>query len=167
MKIASAALVVLAFTSIAPGCSVYMEVTRPEPVNLNDFQPGMSRDMVFGKIGAPDSSEPEADGDRCDYYRLYTRGYGAGGKVPIALAESAADFFTVGLAEVALTPTEALTRNEKHPVTLCYKNQTLARIGGGVSAGTPLDQNGNSIADTSAAPTAQSAPAPAPAENNN
>ena len=43
-------------------------------------------------------------------------------------SRGAADFFTLGLAEVALTPTEGVTKNEKHPVTVCYNGQKLVRI---------------------------------------
>ncbi len=45
-------------------------------------------------------------------YQLYTKGYGAEGKVPIVVAEAAADVFTIGLAELGLTPAEGVTRNE-------------------------------------------------------
>src|SRR5882762_7367529 len=79
-------------------CSVYMEATRPTPVDLTQYQEGMMRDSVLEKLGAPDSTALESDGLSCDYYKLYTHGYGAGGKIPIAIAESAADFFTLGLA---------------------------------------------------------------------
>ena len=109
-------------------CSVVMEATRPTPVDLNYFQTGMTRDQVLDKLGAPDTTAIESDGASCDFYKLYTRGYGAGGKVPIAVAEAAADAFTLGLAEVVLTPTEGVTRNEKHPVQFCYHGQTLVRI---------------------------------------
>jgi hypothetical protein len=109
-------------------CSVVMEATRPTPVDLNYFQTGMTRDQVLDKLGAPDGTAIESDGASCDFYKLYTRGYGAGGKVPIAVAEAAADAFTLGLAEIALTPTEGVTRNEKHPVQFCYHGQTLVRI---------------------------------------
>src|SRR5712692_8654359 len=111
-------------------CSVYMEATRPTPVDLNDYQLGMTRDAVLEKLGAPDSTALESDGMSCDFYRLYTRGYGAGGKIPIAVAEGAADVFTLGLAEIVLTPTEGVTKNEKHPITICYNGQKLARITG-------------------------------------
>ena len=109
-------------------CSVYMEATRPTPVDLTQYQEGMMLDALLEKLGAPDSTALESDGLSCDFYKLYTHGYGAGGKIPIAIAESAADFFTLGLAEVALTPTEGVTKNEKHPVTICYNAQKLARI---------------------------------------
>lgn len=109
-------------------CSVVMEATRPTPTDLNYFQTGMTRDQVLLKLGAPDTTAIESDGASCDFYKLYTRGYGAAGKVPIAVAEAAADVFTLGLAEVALTPTEGVTRNQKHPVAFCYHGQILARI---------------------------------------
>ena len=114
----------------AAACSVYMEATRPTPIDLNDYQEGMTRDAVLERLGAPDSTALESDGMSCDFYRLYTRGYGAGGKIPIAVAEGAADVFTLGLAEIVLTPTEGVTKNEKHPITICYNAQKLARITG-------------------------------------
>jgi hypothetical protein len=110
-------------------CSVYMEATRPTPTDLNYFQVGMTRDQVVQKLGAPDTTAIQPDDQTsCDFYKLYTRGYGAAGKVPIAVAEAAADVFTVGLAEIALTPAEGVTKNEKHPVQFCYKGQELVRI---------------------------------------
>jgi hypothetical protein len=111
-------------------CSVYMEATRPTPVDLNDYQEGMMRDAVLERLGAPDNTAVESDGASCDFYKLYTHGYGAGGKIPIAVVEGAADVVTLGLAEIVLTPTEGVTKNEKHPVTFCYKAQKLARITG-------------------------------------
>jgi hypothetical protein len=109
-------------------CSVYMEATRPTPVDLTEFQEGATRDSVLEKLGSPQSTATESDGASCDFYKLYTKGYGAGGKIPIAVAEGAADFFTLGLAEVVLTPTEGVTKNELHPVAFCYKDQKLARV---------------------------------------
>jgi hypothetical protein len=105
-----------------------MESTRPTPVDLTQFHDGQSRDSVLEQLGSPEGTFAESDGVSCDNYRLYTKGYGAGGKIPIAIAEGAADVFTLGLAEAVLTPTEGATKNEKHPVTFCYKNQALARV---------------------------------------
>lgn len=122
-------------------CSVYMEATRPTPVDLNDFQEGMSRDAALERLGAPDTTAVESDGTSCDFYKIYTRGYGAGGKIPIAVAEGAADFFTLGLAEIILTPTEGVTKNEKHPVTFCYSGQKLVRIMGEGRPDVSADRN--------------------------
>jgi outer membrane protein assembly factor BamE (lipoprotein component of BamABCDE complex) len=118
----------LIFATSISGCSVYMEATRPTPTDLNEFPVGMTREQVVAKLGAPDTTANGSDWETCDYYKLYTRGYGAGGKIPIAIAEGAADFFTIGLAEIVLTPTEGVTKNEKHPVEFCYHGQQLARI---------------------------------------
>jgi hypothetical protein len=118
----------LLLASYVAACSVYMEATRPTPIDLNDYQEGMTRDAVLEKLGAPDSTAAESDGTSCDFYKLYTRGYGAGGKIPIAVAEGAADVFTLGLAEIVLTPTEGVTKNEKHPVAFCYKDQKVVRV---------------------------------------
>ncbi len=110
------------------GCSVVMEATRPTPVNLSQFDPGESRDEVISMIGAPTGSANASDGASCDSYQLYTRGYGAGGKVGIAVLEGAADVFTLGLAEAVSSPVEGATRNEKHSVLFCYKDSKLARL---------------------------------------
>jgi len=112
----------------AAGCSVYMEATRPTPVELDEYQIGQSRDSVLERLGAPESMAKESDGASCDFYRLYTKGYGAGGKIPIAIVEGAADVFTLGLAEVVLTPAEGVTKNDKHPVAICYKDDRIVRI---------------------------------------
>jgi outer membrane protein assembly factor BamE (lipoprotein component of BamABCDE complex) len=130
MKSALSVCATLLLANHLAACSVYMEATRPTPVDLNEYQKGMTRDAVLEKLGAPENSATESDGTNCDFYKLFTRGYGAGGKIPIALAEGAADFFTLGLAEVVLTPTEGVTKNEKHTVTVCYKDQKLTRITG-------------------------------------
>ena len=118
----------LLLASCLAACSVYMEATRPTPVDLNDYQPGILRDAVVEKLGAPDSTAFGSDGTNCDFYKLYTRGYGSAVKFPIVLAETAADVFTLGLAELLTSPTEYMTKNEKHPVQFCYNPQKLVRI---------------------------------------
>ncbi len=118
-------LLVLCFVS---GCSVYMEATRPTPVDLAKFQPGDSRSSVTQELGAPVTTSKGAGGTSCDLYLLYTKGYGAAGKAPIAVGELAADVFTIGLAEIILSPTEAVTRNEKRTVWFCYQNDALLSV---------------------------------------
>lgn len=104
-----------------------MEATRPTPTDLDKYTPGDSRTSVMEKFGSPVTTS-KADGTSCDLYLLYVKGYGAGGKVPIAVLETAADFFTIGLAEVVLSPTEAVTRNEKRPVWFCYRDDKLVSV---------------------------------------
>jgi hypothetical protein len=153
----STALVLAAIVTVsAPSCSVYMESTRPTPVDLSQFDPGQTRDSVLERLGSPQDTVKESDGSSCDMYELYTRGYGAGGKIPIAIAEGAADFFTLGLAEILLTPTEGVTKNGKHPVTFCYKDQKVVRI---TTPGTnQTEEAAATAADSERAP-APSAPA--------
>jgi len=105
-----------------------MEATRPTPVDLSKFEPGQSRDTVVEQLGIPKGTTPEADGASCDSYELYTHGYGASGKIPVAFLEGAADAFTLGLAEVVTTPVEGATKNELHPVTICYRGGKLVRV---------------------------------------
>lgn len=124
-----AVLLMLPATATLQGCSVYMESTRPTPVDLSQFQPGETRDSVVERLGTPASVASETDGASCDLYNLYTHGYGAAGKAGIAVLEGAADVFTLGLAEVITTPAEGLTKNQTHPVTFCYRDAKLARVG--------------------------------------
>src|SRR5271170_855911 len=155
--------VVLLLASWMAACSVVMEATRPTPVDLNYFQTGMTRDQVLDKLGAPDTTAIESDEESCDFYKLYTRGYGAGGKVPIAVAEAAADFFTIGLAEAVLTPTEGVTRNEKHPVAFCYVNQKLVRVTlEATSSPTATATPGVSAIESDTASSPATAPSPSP-----
>ena len=118
-------LFVLCFVS---GCSVYMEATRPTPTDLGKFHPGDSRSAITQELGAPVTTSKGGGGTSCDLYLLYTRGYGVAGKAPIAVGELAADVFTVGLAEIVLSPTEAATRNEKRTVWFCYQNDALLNV---------------------------------------
>ncbi|MGA9721991.1 MAG: hypothetical protein WBQ86_06045 [Candidatus Binatus sp.] len=105
-----------------------MEATRPTPVDLAKFNPGDSRSSVTQELGAPVTTSKGAGGTSCDLYLLYTKGYGVAGKAPIAVGELAADFFTIGLAEIILSPTEAVTRNEKRTVWFCYQNDALLNV---------------------------------------
>lgn len=101
------------------GCSAYLEATRPDPVNLQNFYVGMTRIDVLAKLGAPTGAVTD-ENQKCDIYRLYTTGPDAVSRGAIAAGEVAADVFTLGLAEVATTPTEAATRNAQHTVLFCY-----------------------------------------------
>jgi len=118
-------VLVLCFVS---SCSVYMEATRPTPVDLAKFQPGDSRASVTQELGLPVTTSKGEGGTSCDLYLLYTKGYGFAGKAPIAVGELAADVFTLGLAEIVLSPTEAVTRNEKRTVWFCYQNDALTSV---------------------------------------
>jgi len=127
LKYALLAVGVWAMISIVYACSVYMEATRPEPVDLAQFSQGDSRDNVLTRLGQPVVTTNE-NGNSCDTYHLYTNAIGAAGRAPIAIAETAADVFTIGLAEVVMTPAEMVTRNAKYPVKFCYRDNKLINV---------------------------------------
>ncbi len=112
----------------ATACSVGMESSRPAPVDLSQFSSGESRQQVRQELGTPAGAFVDQDGAHCDTYNLYTHGYGGAVKAPIAIGEIAADVFTLGLAELVLTPVEASTQSNQHPVTFCYQHDQLTRI---------------------------------------
>src|ERR1700691_3378802 len=142
-------VLVLCFVS---SCSVYMEATRPTPVDLAKFQPGDSRASVTQELGLPVTTSKGGGGTSCDLYLLYTKGYGVAAKAPIAVGELAADVFTLGLAEIVLSPTEAATRNEKRTVWFCYQNDALLSV---------TVKSAGAEASTSATPTPSPASTPA------
>ena len=60
---------------------------------------------------------------------LVTGGATGVGKGAIVAGEAVADVFTLGLAEVVLTPTEAATKSGLHTVLICYdKDQKLVQV---------------------------------------
>ena len=158
-------LLVLCFVS---GCSVFMEATRPTPVDLAKFHPGDSRSSVTQELGAPVSTSKGAGGTSCDLYLLYTKGYGVAGKVPIVIGELAADVFTVGLAEIVLSPTEAVTRNEKRTVWFCYQNDALLKCDRKECGARDVDVHDPtpSPASTRSSPSSSLSPTPAPSESS-
>jgi hypothetical protein len=105
-----------------------MEANRPTPTDLHEFRVGQSRESVRQRLGVPVDSVIEPGGRNCDSYLLYTKGYGKAGKAGVALLEGTADVLTLGLSEIVLTPTEALTRNKKHRVAFCYSSDKLVRV---------------------------------------
>ena len=165
--IAAGRVIMLGGLVLIAGCSVYMESNRPTPVNLAEYESGQSRESVIGRLGAPAGSTQYPGGDSCDLYRVYTKGYGTGGKVAAAVVESAADVFTLGLAEVVLTPTEAATKNELHPVKFCYHDQKLTMVSDNPDAPIPaastVDPPGAARANAEPAPAARATPTASPA----
>ena len=160
----------LAMTALS-GCSIAMEANRPTPVDLSQFQPGDTRDSVIQKVGAPLTVNSEANGASCDYYNLYTHGYGEAGKAGVALLEGAADAFTLGAAEVLLTPAEIVTKNETHPVTFCYRDGKLAQINENdqeiASSGSSAPSQTAQTAASETAGSKSTAPLTAPAKPDN
>lgn len=147
-----------------------MEATRPTPVDLSQFTPGQSRAAIIEQTDVPVTTTKAANGESCDLHLLYLHGYGTAVKVPIAVLEGAADFFTIGLAEIILSPTESLTRNEKKPVWFCFKNDLLTSVTvassqtetAAASSAPGVTPNEPSVTAPSAPSAATPAPTPSP-----
>jgi hypothetical protein len=104
----------------ATACSPVLEATRPAPTRLGQFTPGETRQQVVSTIGAPNSQNKDGDAHSCDNYHLYITGIDAGGRAGIATVEVISDVFTLGIAELAMTPMEIVTRDKQHGVNFCY-----------------------------------------------
>jgi outer membrane protein assembly factor BamE (lipoprotein component of BamABCDE complex) len=105
----------LALFTASSACSVAMEASRPEPTDMSQFVLGEQRAQVQQVLGPPTATSVNA-GQTYDSYTLYTKGPNAMSRAAIAGSEAVADVLTLGLTEIVLTPAEAITRNEKHPV---------------------------------------------------
>ena len=122
--------VIVPFVAVAllSGCSVWMEVHRPAPVNPHQFVVGESRSDIVIRLGNPVSTVPGPSGESCDVYRLHTKGLNGAEKIGIAIGEGAADVATWGLSEILFTPVESATENKKQPVVFCYKSAKLVSV---------------------------------------
>jgi len=152
------------------GCSVYMEATRPTPTDLEKFHPGDSRTSVMEQLGSPvDTSKGSGPAIACDLYLLYLRGYGAAGQGAYRDSSKVRPiFFTLGLAESSLSPTEAVTRNEKRPVWFCYQNDALLSVtqrAWSLRRRRDARNRDPSPSSASPSPTASIAATPVPSEN--
>ena len=109
-------------------CSTVMEYNRPAPTDLRQFSVGEKRIDVISSVGAPTTSVKDGD-NSCDVYKLYTKGPTGARKGAVILGEAGADLFTLGLAEIVLTPAEAATKSHLHTVLLCYSpDEKLVRV---------------------------------------
>jgi hypothetical protein len=110
------------------GCSVYMEAARPTPVDLAKFRPGQDRDSVVQQLGNPVTTEVQTGGESCDLYELFVTGHGTLRKAATMFVEGATDV-VMPAAELLWTPSQAVTRDQKHPIWFCYESQKLVSVG--------------------------------------
>ncbi len=102
MRIYKTMLIALALTS--QSCSVYQAAIQPGPVDLSGIVLGTPRQLIIAKLGQPKHEDKDANGHKQDYFE-YNSGLNEASKtrvVPYAVA----DFFSFGLAELALWPLE-------------------------------------------------------------
>ena len=104
-------LLVLLLCFGSGGCSVLMAATQPEKKDLKLFNPGTARGLVLAEFGSPIASELR-NGLRVEVYS-FTQGYDKLNKGIRVAGHATADFFTVGLWEIAGTPTEMIFSGER------------------------------------------------------
>ena len=71
-----------------------------EPVDLAQFNESTDRFAVLGTLGEPAGSVTH-EGRRCDIYKLYTSGLGAGGKAAVKPLEAAVKDEDAGVSKTA------------------------------------------------------------------
>jgi hypothetical protein len=96
------AIVVLIVTSSA--CSIYKAASQPGPADLQGLGVGSPRTQVIASLGIPKFSDTDSDGRKQDLFE-FPSGFSQASKARI-LPYLAADFFTLGLAELVLWPIE-------------------------------------------------------------
>jgi hypothetical protein len=97
-------IALLLMATAAPGCSIYKAATAPSSVPVNNVKVGSTRPEVMSVFGMPKSSDVAQANERTDVYEFIDGNHGAS-KLRI-VPYVAADFFTIGLAELILWPVE-------------------------------------------------------------
>lgn len=102
MKQILAAMLTLSLT--LPGCSVYKAATQAPSVDLTGIGVGTPRVEVIGRLGAPTTASVNPNGSKEDIFS-FVSGFHSAAKARIILY-LAADFITIGFAELILWPLE-------------------------------------------------------------
>jgi hypothetical protein len=99
-------------------CSVVMAAKQPAKKNVDLLAPGMPRSLVLAELGQPVASDLK-NGKRVEVYS-FVQGYSKGARVSRTIAHGAADVLTLGLWEVAGTPTEAIFNGTRVAYEVTY-----------------------------------------------
>lgn len=114
--------------ALLSGCTNTGSEGKAQPVNLEQFTTGADRFAVMSTVGQPEG-QVQHDNRQCDIYKLYTSGFGVGGKAAVAAAEMLTGMSTFGLSEALWAPVKAGMNPNLHTVLFCYaKNEQLVDI---------------------------------------
>jgi outer membrane protein assembly factor BamE (lipoprotein component of BamABCDE complex) len=102
-------LVLLALS--ASGCSVAMAAHQPSRKDTDLLSPGVPRNLILAELGAPVTSDTK-DGKRVEVFS-FVQGYRKGVRIGRTVGHATADVLTLGLWEVAGTPTEVVLDGTK------------------------------------------------------
>lgn len=100
------------------GCAVVMAANQPAKKNLKRLDPGTPRGLVLAEFGQPSATETR-DGKRTDIF-VFTQGYDKLNKGTRVVGHAVADFFTLGLWEIAGTPGEMAFDGDKMVYQVVY-----------------------------------------------
>ena len=100
MNITIVICMLASLTFVQSSCSVYKVATQPGPVDYKHLGVGSPRQQVISVLGAPKFSDVDPLGQKQDTYEFQS-GFHQASKARI-IPYLAADFFTVGLAELVL-----------------------------------------------------------------
>ena len=96
-------LAVLLMPLFVAGCSVGMAMSGKEQKDTSVVFPGAPRDVVVAKLGPPETSTKDADGNIVDSWMIVKGNAPSGGR---AAMHAGLDVFSLGLWEVIGTPLE-------------------------------------------------------------
>ena len=113
----SAALLALSALGAA-GCSPVMAAHQPSRKDVDTLSPGMPRNTVLAEFGQPVATEVK-NGKRVEVFS-FVQGYRKGVKVARTIGHATADVMTLGLWEVAGTPTEATLNGHRIAYEVTY-----------------------------------------------
>ncbi|WP_086652312.1 hypothetical protein [Acetobacter cibinongensis] len=114
--------------ALLSGCTNTGSESKAQPVNLEQFTTGADRFAVMSTVGQPEG-KLQHENRQCDIYKLYTSGFGVGGKAAVAAAEMLTGVSTFGLSEALWAPVKAGMNPNLHTVLFCYtQNEQLVDI---------------------------------------
>ena len=87
-------------------CSVAMAAKQPSKKDVGLLTPGVPRNLVLAELGQPVATDISA-GKRVEVFS-FVQGYSKGARISRTIAHGTADVLTLGLWEIAGTPTEAI-----------------------------------------------------------
>ncbi len=110
-----------------PACSVFLAANQPDKKNLSVLVAGTPRARILAEFGQPVSSRL-VDNRRIDLFSV-TQGYSKEAKASRAFAHGVGDIATVGLWELAGTPTEVVFSGKNLSYEVTYDSfDRVARV---------------------------------------
>jgi hypothetical protein len=116
-SIASAAVLALATFGVS-ACSPVMAAKQPSRKDVDLLSPGIPRNLVLAELGQPVVTEMR-NGKRVEVFS-FVQGYRKGVRVGRTIGHAAGDVLTLGLWEVAGTPTEATLNGHRVGYEVTY-----------------------------------------------